>query len=224
MRSPLHASFNCRPGKRLGRNTRADHDDARLPPTQPPECALQFWSDGYWPLPRSRSWGCSPARSCRGLRPRGTSRIDGCSSSLRCRCSSSSTACLIRPPEVAVEDAVVDLAREAVTWTSAPRFTPVPAQAGSAVLRAVYVFNGQPSADPCADDVIGGTWQQGGRFTLIAALCDGSVMLARVDGLLKRQGGLDDPRFSRSSSLRRPAISWLRRPHPARKPGGCRLN
>ena len=118
-------------------------------------------------------------------------------------------------PEVAVEDAVVDLAREAVTWNSAPRFTPVPAQAGSAVLRAVYVFNGQPSADPCADDVIGGTWQQGGRITLIAALCDGSVMLARVDGLLKRQGGLDDPRFAK---LIAQATRELLAPPPAPRP------
>jgi hypothetical protein len=118
-------------------------------------------------------------------------------------------------PEVAVEDAVVDLARGAVTWTSTPRFTPVPAQAGSAVLRAVYVFNGQPSADPCAEDVIGGTWQQGGRITLIAALCDGAVMLARVDGMLKRQGGLDDPRFAK---LIAQATRELLAPPPAPHP------
>jgi hypothetical protein len=99
--------------------------------------------------------------------------------------------------EVAVEDAVIDLAREAITWTATPRFTLVPAEAGSVVLRLVYVFNAEPSADPCAEEVSGGTWQQGGRIALIAALCDKSVMLARVDGLLKRQEGLDDPKFGK---------------------------
>ena len=118
-------------------------------------------------------------------------------------------------PEVAVEDAVVDLARGAVTWTASPRFTPVPAQAGSATLRLVYVFNGQPSSDPCAEDAFGGSWQQGGRMTLIAALCDAGVMLARVDGLLKRQGGLDDPKFGK---LIAQATRELLAPPPAPRP------
>ena len=100
-------------------------------------------------------------------------------------------------PEVAVEDTVVDLTRGAVTWAASPGFTPVPAQAGSATLRLVYVFNGQPSSDPCAEDAFGGSWQQGGRITLIAALCDEAIVLARVDGLLKHQGGLDDPKFGK---------------------------
>ena len=117
--------------------------------------------------------------------------------------------------EVAVEDAVLEAARGAVTWTATPRFTLAPAQAGSAVLRLVYVFNGQTSADPCAQDVPGGAWQQGGRITLIAALCDGSVMLARVDGLLKRQGGLDDPRFGK---LIGQATRELLAPPPAPRP------
>jgi hypothetical protein len=80
--------------------------------------------------------------------------------------------------EAAIEDAVLDAARKAVTWTATPRFTLVPAEAGSAVLRLVYVFNGQPSADPCSENVSGGTWQQGGRVVLMAALCDGSSILA----------------------------------------------
>jgi hypothetical protein len=99
--------------------------------------------------------------------------------------------------EAAIEDAVLDAARKAVTWTATPRFTLVPAEAGSAVLRLVYVFNGQPSADPCSENVSGGTWQQGGRVVLMAALCDGSSILAQVEGLLKRQEGADDPKFGK---------------------------
>lgn len=97
--------------------------------------------------------------------------------------------------ETAVEDAVLDAARKAITWTATPSLTLVPAQAGSASLRLVFVFNGQPSADPCSETVVGGTWQQGGRTTLIAALCDDYLMLSRADALLKRQDGVEDPRF-----------------------------
>jgi hypothetical protein len=99
--------------------------------------------------------------------------------------------------ETAIEDAVLEAARIAVTWTATPRFTLVPAEAVPTSLRLVYVFNGQPTADPCVEDVPGGGWQQGGRVVLIAALCDGSSVLARVEGLLKRHEGVDDPRFGK---------------------------
>jgi hypothetical protein len=117
--------------------------------------------------------------------------------------------------ETAVEDAVVDAARKAVTWTATPRFTLVPAQPASDSPRLVYVFNGQPSADPCAENATGGSWQQGGRVALIAAVCDGSSTLARVDGLLKRQDGIDDPRFGK---LIAQATRELLAPPPAPRP------
>jgi hypothetical protein len=117
--------------------------------------------------------------------------------------------------ETAIEDAVLDAARKAVTWTATPRFTLLPAEAGSTVLRLVYVFNGQPSADPCAYEVPGGTWQQGGRVVLMAAICDDSSMLARVEGLLKRHEGVDDPRFGR---LVTQATRELLAPPPAPRP------
>jgi hypothetical protein len=100
-----------------------------------------------------------------------------------------------RASEVAVEEAVLAAAGEAVTWTSRPRFTVIPARAGSVDLRLVYVFNGRPS-DPCRDAPSGGDPQQGGRIALVAALCDGAGLLSRVDGRLARSDGVDDRRFA----------------------------
>jgi hypothetical protein len=97
--------------------------------------------------------------------------------------------------EAAVEDAVLQTAQSAVTWTASPRFTVIPARAAPSDLHLVYVFNGRPVADPCREDAPGGEWQQGGRVALLAALCDGTDMLVRVDGRLKQHAGLDDRRF-----------------------------
>jgi hypothetical protein len=98
--------------------------------------------------------------------------------------------------EPAVEDAVLQAAQAAVTWTASPRFTVIPARAAPSNLHLVYVFNGRPVADPCREEAPGGEWQQGGRVSLLAALCDGADMLVRVDGRLKRHDGLDDRRFA----------------------------
>jgi hypothetical protein len=98
--------------------------------------------------------------------------------------------------DVAVEDAVLQAAQAAVTWTASPRFTVIPARAAPSNLHLIYVFNGRPVADPCREEAPGGEWQQGGRVSLLAALCDGADMLVRVESRLKRHAGLDDRRFA----------------------------
>jgi hypothetical protein len=117
--------------------------------------------------------------------------------------------------EAAVEDAVLQAAQEAVTWTASPRFTVIPARGAASNVYAVYIFNGRPAADPCGEDAPGGEWQQGGRVSLLAALCDGADMLVRVDGRLKRHAGLDDRRFA---ELIGQATRELLAPPPAPRP------
>jgi hypothetical protein len=118
-------------------------------------------------------------------------------------------------PDVAIEDAVLAAVQQAVTWINSPRFTLLPQEAGQTDLRLVYIFNGRSSADPCDDAAPGGQSQQGGRVSLVAGLCDGTNMLVRVDGLLKRQNGTDDPRFVR---LIRQATRDMLMPPPAPRP------
>jgi hypothetical protein len=117
--------------------------------------------------------------------------------------------------EAAVEDAVLHAAQEAVTWTASPRFTVIPARAAPSNLHLVYIFNGRPVADPCREDAPGGEWQQGGRVSLLAALCDGADMLVQVDGRLKRHAGLDDRQFVKLISQ---ATRELLAPPPAPRP------
>jgi hypothetical protein len=117
--------------------------------------------------------------------------------------------------EPAVEDAVLQAARAAVTWTASPRFTVIPARAGPSNLHLVYVFNGSPSADLCSENTPGGTWQQNGRVSLLAALCDGTAMLVRVDGVLKRHDGVEDRWFAK---LVGQATRELLAPPPAPRP------
>jgi hypothetical protein len=119
-----------------------------------------------------------------------------------------------RASEVAVEEAVLAAAGDAVTWTSRPRFTVIPARAGAVDLRLVYVFNGRPS-DPCREEPQGGDPQQGGRIALVAALCDGTGLLSRVDGRLARSEGVDDRRFT---ALIDQATRELLAPPPANRP------
>jgi hypothetical protein len=116
---------------------------------------------------------------------------------------------------VAVEDAMLQAAQAAVTWNATPRFTVIPARAGPSNLHLVYVFNGSPSADPCSENAPGGAWQQDGRVSLLAALCDGTAMLVRVDGLLKRHDGVEDRRFAK---LVVQATRELLAPPPAPRP------
>jgi hypothetical protein len=47
--------------------------------------------------------------------------------------------------DVAVEDAVLQAAQAAVTWTASPRFTVIPARAAPSNLHLIYVFNGRRS-------------------------------------------------------------------------------
>ena len=117
--------------------------------------------------------------------------------------------------ESAVEDAVLQAAQTAVSWTATPRFTVIPARAAPSNLHLVYIFNGRPSADPCSEDVLGGQWQQGGRISVLAALCDGTSLLARVDGLLKQHDGVEDRRFAK---LIGQATRELLAPPPAPRP------
>jgi hypothetical protein len=105
--------------------------------------------------------------------------------------------CLPSPAsDVAVEDAVLQAAQAAVTWTASPPFTVIPARAAPSNLHLIYVFNGRLVADPCREEAPGGERQQGGRVYLLAALCDGADMMVRVEGRLKRHAGLDDRRFA----------------------------
>lgn len=115
----------------------------------------------------------------------------------------------------AVEDAVFRMVTQAMTWSATPPVTRAGPSDDAAPLRLVYVFNGS-GGDPCAAaGSDGGEPLPRGRVTLVAALCDGGQMLARVDGRVGRGEGLDDRRLRRLISQ---ATRDLMAPPPAPRP------
>ena len=94
--------------------------------------------------------------------------------------------------EPAVEERVLQEVIEAVTWTATSRFTLDPVAAARAGMRVIFAFNAPTLGDPCREDVRGGEPRPDGTVALLAAFCDGSDLLSRVDGRVGRIDGLDD--------------------------------
>jgi len=113
----------------------------------------------------------------------------------------------------AVEDVVFRFVEAAVTWTATPPFVRGGAGDAAAAMRLVFVFN--EGGEPCGGPAIGGEPRPDGEIVLLAVLCDGREMLARVDGRLGRSAGLDDRRFRR---LVTQATRDLLAPPPAPQP------
>lgn len=84
-----------------------------------------------------------------------------------------------------LEEHVVEVMTETVTWTATPGFTADPAAAASRALRVVITFNGRESLN--GDDQCSGRSRGGGpladdRVRVDATFCNGATTLVRVSG------------------------------------------
>ncbi len=105
------------------------------------------------------------------------------------------------------EDAVLAALTGAVSRTATARFTTDPAQAASARLRIVVLFNdgGPGGREACAADAEGGAPRTGGGVRVVAAFCEGGAALATVQGAVERAAGIADAPFR--ALLRQAAIA-----------------
>lgn len=104
-----------------------------------------------------------------------------------------------------IEESVVEIMTEAVTWTETPRFTSDPAEAISQSLRIVITFNGPEETgtprqrtsahEQCSGQSRGGDPLPERRVRIIGTFCDAATVLVTVSGRVGDVDDRHDPQF-----------------------------